>query len=162
MKISLALVALVATAPARADVIWNWTEIAIASGAKAKHLAFVQSRTMAMMHVAMFEAINATDGPYRSYLQRIPSAPGVAAAAIGATSGEERHAATAAVAAHEVLVAVFPEQKAVLDAALEKSLADVDAGAREAAISQGRATGAAVVSLRAGDGSAAPNTVRPR
>jgi len=157
----LALVAALAAAPARADVSWDWTEIALASGANAKHLPFVQTRTMAMMHLAIFEAINGIDGPYRPYLQNLPATPKTAVASVAAGREEDGRTSRAAVAAHEVLATIFPEQKAVIDAAPEKSLAGVDAAARDAALAEGRTIGQATLSLRANDGSSAPNTVRP-
>ena len=155
------LVAILATVPARADVIRDWTEIGLASVANAKQQAFAQTRSMSMVHVAMFEAINGTDGPYRSYLQNLPGAPKAAAASVAAGRAEDGRAARAAVAAHVVLAALFPEQKGTLDAALEKSLAGLDAASREAALAEGRTIGQAVISLRANDGSSAPNTFRP-
>jgi PAP2 superfamily len=157
----LILVAAFATAPARADVLWDWTSLALTCGASAKQLPFVQSRTMAMTHVAMFEAINGPDGPYRSYLEAVPSAPKITLAAVGVVNDESRKSASAAVAAHEVLEAIFPDQREAIDAALEKSLIGTEPAAREAAQADGRAIARAVLALRANDGASAPNTYRP-
>src|SRR5262245_51207266 len=115
MNRSLLVCVLLGGLPARADVLWDWTEIALADAASAKQLPFVQSRTMAMMHVAMFEAINGSDGPYRSYLGSLPAAPKVAAASLPSGADENARTARAAIAAHEVLASVFPDQRAALD-----------------------------------------------
>jgi hypothetical protein len=60
-----------------------------------------------------------------------------------------------------VLIGLFPEQKQTLDAALEKSLAGLDEGARGASAAEAMKVSAAVLALRADDGANAPNTVRP-
>ena len=160
MHLAVLAAALVSAGSARADVFQSWTDLAASQATAAKQLPFAQTRTMAMLHLAMFEAINGTDGPYQTYLQRPPSGPGVAAAAV-APGNDALPSATAAVAAHGVLLALFPDQKSALDAALSASLAGADAAVRDAATSEGRALAAAVVELRAKDGSSAPNTLRP-
>jgi hypothetical protein len=73
------------------------------------------SRAMAIVHIAMFDAVNAFDGRYRSYT-RIP------AAARGASID-----AAIAQAAHDTLVAVFPSQQPALDALLADDLAQIAA-----------------------------------
>jgi hypothetical protein len=143
------VVALVfAAGPARADVLGDWTDILLTTAAKQPF--FDQSRTMAMVHVAMFESINAVDARYAPYkVKAIPS--------VG-TSAD----AAAAVAAHDVLVSLFPEQTASLDAALDISLVRVtDAGQRASSLALGQRVAAAILALRADDGSEAPNTWRP-
>ena len=66
---------------------------------------------MAMLHVAMFEAVNAIDRRYAPYKLKL---------AADRTASKE---AAAAAAAHDVLLALHPDQKADLDAALAASLA---------------------------------------
>jgi hypothetical protein len=82
----------------------------------------------ALLHVAMFEAINATSGtPYRPYTQQIR-----------AEEGSSTDAA-AAQAAHDILTTVCPGQQAGFASALQKSLeniADSTARARGAAVGQ--------------------------
>jgi hypothetical protein len=135
-----------------ADVLNDWTDVCTQAVVAAKQPAFVQTRTLAMVQLAMFEAIDAIDGTYASY---VPTAR----AATDATSSREAAAATAA---HDVLVAVIPEQKAAIDPALDRSLAEVgDAKARTNGAALGRRVAAAVVALRATDGANAPNLYRP-
>lgn len=96
-------------APARADVIAQWNEQVLALGGA--------SRTLAMVQVAMFDAINAIQPRYRPYLD-LPAAP----------AGALPEAAAAA-AAYGVLVRLQPAQLAALNAALASSLAPLPDGA---------------------------------
>src|SRR6266403_557292 len=68
------------------------------------------SRAMAIVHIAMFDAVNAIAGGYRSY-GGLPLAP----------RGTSRKAAIAQ-AAHDTLVALFPSQTGSFDARLEEDL----------------------------------------
>jgi hypothetical protein len=95
-------------APARADVITQWNEQVLALGGA--------SRTLAMVQVAMFDAINAIQPRYRSYLD-LPAAP----------AGALPEAAAAA-AAYGVLVRLMPAQVAALNATLASSLAPLPDG----------------------------------
>jgi hypothetical protein len=90
-----------------------------------------------MVHAAMHDAIQAYDGRFEFYAGTIPNASGSAVAA-------------AATAAHDVLVAQFPAQKATLDALLSSYLGSLlaDPGA-----SIGKIAASHVINLRAGDGS---------
>jgi hypothetical protein len=141
------LVALLASS-AGADVLHDWTAAGLE--AASKDYPYVQSRTMAMVHVAMFDTINSVDARYAPYKVK-------AVASLG-TSAE----AAAAVAAHDVLVALYPQQTAALDAKLDISLVRLtDAGVRASSLALGQRVAAAILALRAGDGWDAPNTWRP-
>ncbi len=144
------LASLLGAGLAAADVLGDWTDIAFATAAKAQQPAYVQSRTLAMVHVAMFETLNAVDARYTPYkVKAVPS--------LG-TSAE----AAAAVAAHDVLVALFPAKATPLDASLDISLVRVtDPGVRASSLALGQRVAAALLALRASDGSDAPNTWRP-
>ena len=101
------------------------------------------SRAMAIVHLAMFEALNAITPRYRSYT-------GLAAAPSGASSR-----AAIAQAAHDTLVALFPSQAAQFDQALAADLAaSADRRARTAGRGLGRRAAAAILERRADDGSA--------
>jgi hypothetical protein len=98
---------------ARADVITDWNTIALNTvTASGRYRAYEESRVMAMVNTAMSETIKFNEGRGPSRLLVTPSRP------IG-TSSE----AAAAAAAHYILVRLHPEQRASLDAALERSLA---------------------------------------
>ena len=92
------------------------------------------SRAMAIVHIAIFEAVNAIDRRYESYL-RIP--------AVGSRASMD---AAIAVAAHDTLVALFPSQKAQCDKVLADDLALIpNSPAKVAGVLLGR--GVAIASL---------------
>jgi hypothetical protein len=102
----------------------------------------VATRTLAMVHLAMHDAINAADRQYQPYTftTRDSSAHPVAAAAS---------------AAHRVLVNLFPAQAADLDAKFTASLADVPDGLGETrGVALGDQAANALLQRRANDGSA--------
>ena len=100
------------------------------------------SRAMAIVHIAIFDAVNAIAGGYRSY-GGLPLAP----------RGTSMRAAVAQ-AAHDALVALFPSQTGSFDARLEEDLGCIqDAVARGKGIDLGHRAAAAILALRAGDGS---------
>jgi membrane-associated phospholipid phosphatase len=97
---------------------------------------------MAMVHVAMFEAVNAVDRRYESYLS------------IPADNGASMDAAIAQ-AAHDTLNALYPSQAAQCDRLLADDLRQMPAGrAKQAGIALGRSIANAIVKRRTGDGSA--------
>ena len=56
--------------PASADVIADWNERAVAAGYAARQGPPVHGRIMAMVHLAMFEAVNSIEPRYRPYRAR--------------------------------------------------------------------------------------------
>jgi len=100
---------------ARADMVADWNAIA-ADLASSETRGAAAMRTMAMVNVAMFEVMNFIEGGYVPRFLVKPPAP------FGG-SGE----AAAAAAAHHMLVESYPERKAALDEALQRSLAVVPA-----------------------------------
>src|SRR5690348_8391070 len=121
-RVGLALLALIGfSGPVRADVVTDWNTIAV-SAVSADKLPNRQSRDMAMVHAAMFDAMNAIRPHYTPAM--------VSITAKGFASRE----AAGAQAAHDVLLALFPSQQATLDAKLAESLAgiaDDDADGRQ-------------------------------
>ncbi len=96
-------------------------------------------RSFAMMHAAMFDAVNSIDQSYTPYLTEVPSSR--------ASSLE----AAAAYAAHEVLVGLYPTRQAVFDAELASSLAGiVDVRGQSARV--GQIVAARLLASRANDG----------
>jgi hypothetical protein len=83
--------------PAAADVIADWNEKTVVLVTDAKLGPPQAERVMAMVHVAMFDALNAIEKRYRPYLVQ-PSA--------SATASKE---AAAAVAAGKVLLGLQPQ-----------------------------------------------------
>jgi hypothetical protein len=138
------------TAPARSDVIMDWNAKADAIGIEKQLSNVPNARAQAMLHVAMFEAVNAIDKRYTSYKFALVADRG--------TSPE----AAAASAAHEVLLALYPDQKPDLDVTLAGSLSGIaDGDAKSKGIELGKKAAAEIIALRAGDGSNAPESYRP-
>src|SRR6516162_11800225 len=98
------------------DVVTEWNQQANACVLEAKIFPFAGTRVMAIVHTAMFDAINSIEGRYTPYKFKV-SAP----------AGSSPEAAGAA-AAHAALVTLFPEQKAALDAEYAASLAQIPDG----------------------------------
>lgn len=131
------------------DVVTDWGARAVAIGAEKQMPNSRFSRSLAMTHVAMFEAVNAIDRRYKPYKLDL-----------AADKGASREAA-AAVAAHDVLVSLFPDEKPKLELVLQASLAAIDNDAKTKGIELGKKAAAGIIALRAGDGSNTPESYRP-
>lgn len=108
-----AAVSVLAGNSARADVVTAWNQRVVTNGGPA-----IQ-RTLAMVHIAMFDAMNAIERDYRPYL-RLKKPPRDASAEAAAAS-----------AAYGVLLRLFPSQQPALAATLAASLASVPDGPAE-------------------------------
>ena len=86
-----------------ADVILQWNELLMQS-LTSQPPRVPLSRNMALVHVAMFDAVNAIDRSYEPY-----------DADVHASRGASPEAA-AAQAAHDTLVALYPSRQAIFDA----------------------------------------------
>jgi len=123
---------------------WNRILLGILRTPGAQPATVHPTRSMAILHAAVYDAVNAiakTNAPYLVDL------------------GAPRHAsepAAAAAAAHAVLVRLYPAQAAALDADLAVSLSHVpDGRAKDQGIRVGEEAAAAILTLRSDDGSAA-------
>jgi hypothetical protein len=126
-----------------ADTVLQWNEVAVEATRVARLSPNAQTRALAMVHGAVFDAVNGIERDYAPYLvQR--HAPRWAS--------EE---AAAAVAAHGVLVGLMPAaQQATLDAALASSLDAVpDGRAEDAGVAYGNFVADRMLAERADDGS---------
>src|SRR5260370_12880291 len=101
-KALLALVTLCAAVPASANVITDWDTFAVELAAPGN----MGERELAMVHVAMFDAVNSIEPRYRPYLVQL-TVP-------AATSRE----AAAAMAAATVLLALHPHKAGEIKANL--------------------------------------------
>jgi hypothetical protein len=101
------------------------------------------SRAIAIVHIAIFDAVNAISGDYRSFTG-LRSAPDDASLD-----------AAIAQAAHDTLVALFPSQAASFDQLLAEDLHEIRTGGRSKTqgIEVGRRAAAAILAQRAKDGS---------
>ena len=135
-------------APARADLIAEWNVTAETIGREKAIGGPPNARTHAIMHVAMFEAVNAVDRRYAPYRLDLSDAKASAPAA-------------AAAAAHGVLATVYPDQRAQLDAVLATSLEKVpDGAAKKAGVTLGQKAAAGILAWRA-ESPAVPESYRP-
>ena len=136
---------LFAPAVAKADVVLDWDAIAVSTmlGQVPPPSPFAQARFMAITQLAVFEAVNAITGRYQPYLGTIDAPAGASAEA------------AAIAAAHGVLRNYFPASTGALDAARASSLLAIpDGQAKDDGIATGEAAAAAMILLRANDGSA--------
>ena len=132
------------------DVILQWNAVAL-DGVKGDYALghtpdqggpTRDSRALAIVHAAMFDAVNSIDGHFTPYLTVAPNAKGASLEA------------AVAQAAHDTLVQLYPSQTATFDAALSSTLAAVPNGqAENKGISVGRYVAAAILAARAADGS---------
>jgi hypothetical protein len=134
---------------AYADVIMDWN--AKGDAIAAEEQVLLPTRVMSMLHIAMFEAVNAIERRYTPYKLTL--------SADRSTSKD----AAAATAAHDVLLSVYPDQKAALDTALAASLFDIpETDAKIKGIALGKQAAEGVIALRANDGANAPEGYRPQ
>lgn len=141
---------LLGSAVARADVVLEWNAIAVDTAIANGMNPVAQSRNAAIVQLAVFEAVNAITGDYKPYLGTIIATRGASAEA------------AAIQAAYHVLVNYFPNSKPTLDVQLAASLALIPNGQAKAdGITTGDAAAAAMIALRANDGSSPPKFYVP-
>src|SRR5207253_2931418 len=100
------------------------------------------ARNLAILHASVYDAVNAVQRTHRPYQVAAVAAPG--------TSAET----AAAVAAHRVLVSLYPRQIERFDDALDDSLADVpDNDGKTAGILLGQGVAERLLAARRRDGS---------
>jgi hypothetical protein len=112
-----------------------------------------QSRTLAILHASIHDALNAIDRRYASYTPGLPAAPKASADA------------AVAAAAREILVQLLPDQAALVETEYGRALMAVrDGAAKTAGIAIGQAAASATMRRRQGDGAdtAAQPTYVPR
>ena len=135
---------------AHADVIMDWNAKADAIAAEKQVLPAQQSRAMSMLHIAMFEAVNAIERRYAPYRLTL--------SADRPTSKD----AAAAAAAYDILLTIYPDQKPALDAQLAASLSGIqETEGKSNGIALGKEAAAGVIAFRANDGSSAQESYRP-
>src|SRR5216684_751738 len=136
-------------APARANVITDWDEKAVAVVTPMP--PYPAQRLMGMVHVAMFDATNSIARRYKPYLVQLPTAP---------TTSKE---AAAAAAASVILATIDPKTAGEMKVATASYLASIpDGEAKSDGIKLGEAVAARVLEARANDGADAPDAYRPR
>jgi hypothetical protein len=124
-------------------VQWNKTLLVIVRTPGAQPTTIHPTRSFALMHAAIYDAVNAIDGTHTPYLVRLDGTPRTASQEAAATS-----------AAHDVLVALYPTFKETLDANLQQSLAQIRDGEHKVqGIRVGQTVADHILALRSNDGS---------
>jgi hypothetical protein len=125
---------------------WNRALLAIVRTPGAQPSTVHPTRGFAIMHAAIYDAVNAIDRTHRPYLVRLSGVP-----------RDASQEAAAAAAAHEVLVALYPAFKATLDAELQQSLAQIPDGKDKGrGVLIGQNVADRILAVRSNDGSNVP------
>ena len=142
--IGAALLLLACPVVARADVVLDWNAITLDTIRATRLPPPRATRLLAMVHVAMYDAVNGIEGVHTPYSVTRRPVPGASAAAAAAT------------AAHDILTDQFPERSASFDEHLAASLADqsLDA-ARHKGVAWGQYVAGQILKLRRDDGAEA-------
>jgi hypothetical protein len=149
------ILAVVIPSSARANVITDWDDKAVVVVTPMASLGnttpYMAERIMAMVHAAMFDAVNSVEPRYRPYLVQLPADP--------ATSKE----AAAAAAAAAVLGTIDGKTASEMKTALATYLTSIpDGSAKLDGVRLGEAIAAKVIEARTDDGCDAPDAYRPR
>jgi PAP2 superfamily len=143
---------LIAPLPALANVITDWDEKAV--GIVQPGTTFpppTAFRTITILHVAMFDAVNSIEPRYKPYKVQLPASPD--------TSKE----AAAAAAAAAVLIKLVPDAGSDIQSTLTGYLATLpDEEAKSKGIELGREVATRILEARANDGASAPDAYRPK
>jgi hypothetical protein len=147
MKLRVLLVAVAGLMPllCRADIIVDWNQGANAAmsadGPQVAGNPIVMARSLALMHVAMFDAIDSCDPHFKHYLGALPSSP-------GASPQAAAHAA-----ARAVLIALHPRQRTAIDKLYGQAMAALpDDAAKAAGIALGDKAAQLILAERQNDG----------
>jgi hypothetical protein len=159
LKLALGATMLSGAPLAQADIVTDWNQTAIKIALENPPPGLTGLRNLAIVHLAIHDAVNGIKPRYQPYLvkSRAPQGSSVDAAALAAV--------------HASLVALYPTQKPVLDAAYDRDLAKLPEGeARAQGIAWGEKVAAELVQSRDKDGvdakvdyvaSGDPNAWRP-
>jgi PAP2 superfamily len=124
------------------DVILQWNRVLRETVATpGQHPATIMPvRSYAMMHAAMFDAVNSIDGSYTPYLTDVPG------------SKNASIEAAAAQAAHDVLATLYPTRLAIFDGELAASFAGIEENRLRQGIRVGQIVAERMLAARANDG----------
>ena len=138
-----ALCAPLAAQPPGPVLEWNRVVLQLLRTPGAQPATVHPTRTLAILHAAMYDAVNSIEkshAPYRVLLPNVPS------------SASQDGAATSA--AHEVLTNLFPAFQSQLDFEYQRSLSSIPDGSdKDAGAAVGKTIADQMLAIRAGDGS---------
>jgi len=139
------LTLLVAAAPAQ-DPISDWNAISEQAVRTASHPPPVAALDFAIVHLAVYDAVESIDRRYEPYHAAVAGATGSLPAAV-------------AKAAHDVLLGLFPAQAASLEAAYLNFLIANGVSSADPGIAVGARAAADILLLRSNDGRFPPNPI---
>ena len=143
--IAAAIAALSLPGVARADTVTDWNAHAGNALAAARQTPAPLFVHMAMVHGAIYDAVNGIDRRHRPYL------------VLPAAQPWDSMDAAAATAAYRVLVEILPAQQPALEPLYEASLAAVpDGPSKDGGIAAGETAAAAMIAARTDDGRFGP------
>src|ERR1700741_760755 len=129
---------------------WNRTLLVIVRTPGAESPTIHSTRNFAILHVAMYDAINNIDGRFSPYLVRLSN-----------ISRKASEPAAADQAAHDVLVAIYPAFQSNLDEQLQQDLAQIAEGQDKTdGIAVGETVAAQILAFRKDDGANVTTTIQ--
>jgi membrane-associated phospholipid phosphatase len=136
--------ALSTTQPVNPVIEWNRTLLKIVRTPGAQPATIHSTRNFAILHIAIFEAVNNIDRDFKPYAVRLPH-----------VSRRASIQAAAEQAAHDVLLSLYPAFATTLDAQLQQDLDQIPYGQdKNDGIEVGKAVASATLASRGNDGSA--------
>src|SRR5882724_6282911 len=128
--------------PASADVVTDWNNAALDAIRADRTAPPIASRSLAIVHVAIYDAVNGIARTHERYL--VPSAVSTSASRVAAASA----------AAHQTLVSLFPNHTSTFDALHAAILAGIPNGPQKTnGIAWGEFVSSQILAARANDGS---------
>jgi hypothetical protein len=126
-------------------LLWNKTLLVIVRTPGAQPATIHPTRSFAIMHAAIYDAVNSIDKGHSSYAIELTGVSPLAS-----------QDAAAATAAHDVLVTLYPRFQTILEVALQQSLASIPEDEHKAeGITVGQTVAGRMLDLRSQDGSGA-------
>jgi membrane-associated phospholipid phosphatase len=131
------------TQPVNPVIEWNRTLLQIVRTPGAQPATIHSTRNFAILHIAIFDAINNIDPDFRPYAIRLTH-----------VSRRASIPAAADQAAHDVLVSLYPSFATTLDSQLQQDLDPIPYGRdKDDGIETGKAVATAILASRSKDGS---------
>jgi hypothetical protein len=121
---------------------WNRTLLVVLRTAGAQPPTIHSTRSFAILHASIFDAVNNIDGTYSPYMVRLSNVSRLAS-----------QPAAADQAAHDVLVALYPTFQTTLDSELQQDLAQIPEGQDKTdGVTVGQTVAAQILAFRSTDG----------
>src|SRR5262245_30862612 len=132
-----------------ADVVLEWNQVLLDTLKADRLLPLYFAREAAIVHAAVYDAVNAIDRSYTPLFAEVEAPRGASLEA------------AAAQAAHDTLAALFPAQQPTFDATLAADLAGIPPGRAMLGVAAGQEVPRQVLAWRGHDGSNAPGPYTP-